>query len=105
MRVIRQYPFLTYAACSLLLLLVIGLLERVGGGYDDGGIGGVAFLLSLLWAVLAFPFHLSSELLFSLNGGRGIPAHMFLASAMGVAICLLAEFGLHKWRRARSDAA
>ncbi|QNP40213.1 hypothetical protein [Lysobacter solisilvae (ex Woo and Kim 2020)] len=105
MRLIRQYPFLSYAAFSVLFLLAVALLERAGSGYDDGGIGGVAFLLSMLWSVIAFPFYLSSELLFSLNDGKGVPGHMFIALAAGTTLCMLAEIGLHKWRRWRSGAA
>jgi hypothetical protein len=104
MRLIRKYPFLSYAVFSIAFLLLVGLLERLGSGYDDGGLGGVAFLLSMLWAVLAFPFHLSSELLFSLNGGRGVPGHMFIALAIGTALCILAELGLHRWRPSRGAA-
>ena len=104
MRVFRQYPFLTYATCCVPSLLAIGLLETAGGGHDDGGIGGVAFLLSMLWNVLAFPFYLSSELLFSLNGGRDTPGHMFIASAMGGTLCVVAEMSLHKWRRVQRGA-
>ena len=98
MRVLRQYPFLIYAACCVLLHLAVRLLETTGDGYDDGGIGGLGFLLSMLWNVLAFPFYLSSELLFSLNGGRGVPGYMLIASVMGIILCMLAEIGLHKWR-------
>jgi len=105
MRLIRKYPFLSYAAFSVLLLLTIGLVERAGNGYDDGGMGGIAFLLSMVWSVLAFPFYVSSELLFSLNDGRGVPGHMFIALAIGTMLCVLAEIGLHKWRCSRSGAA
>ena len=104
MRLVRQYPLLSYAALSVLFLMVVSLFARAGNGYDDGGIGGVAFLLSLLWSVLAFPFYLSSELLFSLNGGKEMPGHMFIALAIGTTLCVLAEIGLHRWRRSRGAA-
>ena len=104
MGLIRKYPFLSYAAFSITLLFLVGVLERDGNGYDDSGIGGVAFLLSMLWAVLAFPFYMSSELLFSLNGDRSVAGHMFIAVAIGTMLCVLAEIGLHRWRRSRGAA-
>jgi hypothetical protein len=101
MRLIRKYPFLSYAACSIVLLMLVRLLERLGGGYDDGGLGGLGFLLSMLWEILAFPFHLPSELLFSLNGGRAVAGHTLIGLVIGALLCVLAELGLHRWRRSR----
>lgn len=103
MRLIRKYPFLSYAAFSIAFMIVISLLERAGGQYDDGGLGTVMFVLSMLWNVLAFPFYFSWELLFSLNGGRVMPRHMFIALAIGTTLCVLAEIGVRRWRRSRGD--
>jgi hypothetical protein len=85
----------------------IDLLATAGQGYDDGGIGGVAFLLNIIWSVLAFPFSGASELLFSLNGGRGIPGHLWVVVAIGVTVCAIADIVLQFIRKGctRSAAA
>ena len=105
MSVMKTYPFVTYAVFCILGFVLINYLEGTGAGYDDGGTGGIAFLLSMCWNVLAFPFYLSSEFLFLVSGGGVLPGHMIFASAMGVTICILAEFVITKRRRAIRGAA
>lgn len=97
-RLIRRYPFLSYAAFCIGSLLVIVLMERLGQGYDDGGLGSAAFLLSTAWAFIAFPFHLASELLLAIKGGEGLNAPLSFALASGTLVCVVAELGLQRWR-------
>jgi hypothetical protein len=102
MRLIRKFPFITYAVCCVLSLVGIRMLGRAGEGYDDHGLGTAAFLLKMLWNVFAFPFYLFAEMLSSLNGGRSYSGLGVDAWVMGIGSCILAEVALHLWRRARN---
>lgn len=104
-RLIRQYPVLAYGVCSLFLAILAFLLGSLGAGYDDGGVGTVAFLLSVLWNVVAFPFYILSEGLFSLNNGVRMPGHWFVVTAMGFVICILGELVVRFVRQRNSRAS
>ncbi len=89
---IRKYPFTAYGIFCLLCAAAIAALSYFGGGYyDDSGIGGVVFLLDLIWSFLAFPFYLSSEMIFAVNDGIGIKGHALLASLLGLSLCGIAD--------------
>lgn len=92
MNLVRRYPFLTYAAFSLLFFFVISRLWAAGDGYDDGGLGSTAFQLDIVWDIIAFPFSIPREALV------GTPGHPYIALAIGTSVCVMAEFGLSTWR-------
>jgi len=98
--VFRKHPFLSYALFCTALAAFVLLLERIGGGYDDGGIGGVAFLLGLVWNVVAFPFYCSIEVLQFLPN----PWDRVFGWLIGFSVCLLAEFLYQRARRRRVAA-
>jgi len=92
---------MTYAAISLALAFVIATLGSFGAGYDDGGLGTAGFVLGFVWSIVAFPFSLSSELLFELNSGRAVPGHELLSLLSGLLICACAEALLFWYRKTR----
>ena len=98
---INRYPFISYAAICLLVGTLLSSISLIGYGYNDGSVGSITFVLRILWSFLAFPFYLSSELLFSLNGGAAVSHHLLISSAMGVAFCAVCETVLHFVRSRR----
>lgn len=74
-------------------------LASVGEGYDDGRFGTWAFGLSLIWNVIAFPFYLASEVLFSINDGNAIPMHFTVTAILGFSVIGAAEL---LWQRRKS---
>lgn len=56
---------------ALVGYVLLEAMSRLGGGYDDGGIGSLAFGLGLIWNFVAFPYYLAHEALFALNSGQG----------------------------------
>jgi len=69
-QMIRRMPFILYGLVAISGYGVIDVLSSFGHGYDDRGIGTAAFLASLVWNVIAFPFWFTREALCSLNGGH-----------------------------------
>ena len=97
MKWVKRYPFLCYGLICMLGYLLEAGLASLGAGYDDRGLGTVAFLFSLLWAVLAFPFHLASEYLFEINDSRAMAGHWLRAFALGWAFLICLEV-VWQWR-------
>ena len=100
-RLIRRFPFLSWGVVSIALLVPIEVFVQLGTGYDDGGFGSAGFLLGLAWAWFAFPFHLASEALFELNGGRAHSLHDVIAFGVGGTFFVAAELVLQFARRRR----
>ena len=97
---IRKFPFLTYALFCNIAIAFILLLDSFGGGYDDGGIGGIATLLLLIWCGVAFPFFGPIEALQFMPRPWG----MVLGWLIGLSICVLAEILFQQFRRRRVAA-
>ena len=98
---IRRYPFLSWAAVSLLLLLLVRALEALGGGYDDRALGSLSFALGLVWAWIAFPYYLTSEYLIIANNGQARTSHWFVTLLVGSSILIAAELLNQTFRRVR----
>ena len=93
-KIIRQYPFTSYAAFVVLLSLAISAINSTNEG--------VSLLLGAAWVVLAFPFYLVSEMLFSLR--LGLP-HGLATLAIGATLCFAADAVLWRLRTPRAGAA
>jgi hypothetical protein len=76
---------------------IIAALWSYGHGYDDSGLGSVAFVLLLMWNFLAFPFYLVSEGLSALNNEKIIPGHELITAL--VVLIVLGVVDYLRWRR------
>ena len=95
MKLIRQYPFTAY---NLLALLVEAAVIAAGVQFDAGGLLGLLVLTTPLWGVF---FWMPDEMLLTLNHGVAPKGHELAAAALGLGICLLADYALQvagrKW--------
>ena len=97
LRHFKRFPFLTYALLCTISMVLILVLGSFGKGYDDGGIGGIAFGLQLIWCGVAFPFFGPFEALASLQQ----PTRAILGWCIGMLICGFGEAAFQHWRRRR----
>ena len=81
----RRRPFSTYGLVCLAAYGLLAGIAAIGRGYDDGGLGSLAFLLSLAWDLAAFPFLLVSEGLAAANKGHMMPGHSFVVAVIVMA--------------------
>lgn len=93
MRAWLRFPFTLWALLALVLHASILVLNV---SYDQGGFGGALVLSSPVWG---FMYWLPSEMLFALNEGSSIPGQWLVSVIAGLALCLLADFIVYRFRR------
>lgn len=98
-QLIKRHPFATYGVVALLLLATAQALNLQ---YDGGILEGIVVISAPVWGIVYWG---PSELLFALNDGRKIFAHSAISIAVGLAVCLLADYSLitGKKRDARQE--
>ncbi len=103
----RRFPFVSYGVVALLAHLLLHVLYSLGEGYDDGGFGLLAVLLTPVVSFIALPFTLAIELLFILNGGELSGGLYALAYVLGFLFIGAAEllWQRHRARRASTGVA
>ena len=80
---LRKHPVVLYGLVMWLVGLTISAL-RHGRAYDDGDQGSTLFLAALVWDVLAFPYSLTRELLYEVNGGVSFAEMRWLIPVLGM---------------------
>lgn len=95
-RLIKQFPVLSYGVVVTSLLIPIHGLSALGSGYDDQGLGTAAFLLGMLWDVVAFPYSLAREALADARDGKVGPYDFVLVYVIGFATFIVGEM---VWQR------
>ena len=104
--ILKKYPFTTYGLVILMLFFLLSLIGK-GSEYDDGGLGTAIFLFGLIMAILAFPYHIANECLFSLNEGVYFDAMAYLTPIIGLLFFMFLDFLLFLFRcyRRRKEVA
>ena len=90
-RLIKRFPVISYGVVTTALLIPIQLLANFGNGYDDRGLGTAAFLLWMVWQVLAFPYTLAKLALAHAHGGVVGPYDVALMYGAGAVIFIFGE--------------
>ena len=92
-RILRLHPFLSLAALTFGLFALVATTRP---DYDDGGIGGILFVLLSL---LGQPFLLTMRLMRTAFGDS--PVIVIVGWILGLLPYLAADVGLRHWRARR----
>ena len=101
LRLITRNPFVVYGLMMMWGFLFNAGLERLGHGYEDNGLGSLAFLLSIAWNFVAFPFYFVSEGLRTLNNGQSQPHHELITALIVFAGLPLLDLGWRHYKDTR----
>jgi hypothetical protein len=91
-RVLARNPVLVYVLAGYLVRLLGGL---VGAHYDDEGFRGALYGVALILGAVSWAV---SEAMFDLNGGKAFPLMPLMEVLLSVALAMLVDGALRKWR-------